>query len=978
MKNENIKEKEKGYLYPQFICRVGGLPTNDVECLKFKKTKDICSEYLSAIKALNKLKDSLSNEMFSLIEKNNDKQDRSKLLDIRRNILSLKKIKKTEVLVKYNLNSKIENYELSLKKISETKEIFNKSYDEEKEIIRNKFKVLITDIDFQKGLLISSKPLFEQQKYYISAKKYERKAEQIERGLLRYFTRTAMKATPFGTLCSIIPGNLTDTNRSDPFYFKGDPQIKTSLLLINKDIYGIISKYLKTDSLLKKELNLELNKTIEKRETIYYFLTELEGKEIFQKVDINPILEIIESEIEKEGLLKYNNLLTILAANEELEATENEIIVYLDKLIEIGFLRFKIGIPEQMVDWVTPLCEILETINCQKAITLKNLIIELKCLIDKYDHAPVTARKMILEEMSSLIENSFNELNIANVVRKNIPLYEDATSESVALIANDNMVRIKHNLCNFIRITRSIAYPRTEHANMRYFYENNYSNNGKKVDLLRFYEDYYREHLKAHLEKQHKAQYNKNAEDIKNYNLYNPFNIELIKKIQESRTKITTLISDKWKKRIDAEEISITTEELKSAIEITPDDNICSASMFAQIVIEGNNSGNLKLLLPEGRYHNGFGKYFSRFLNLFDTNVLKDVYDTNNSVEGEFLAEISGDANFNANLHPPLLKYEISYPTTEVGMAEIPLKCTELEVEADKIDSNKLRLKHMPSNSYVIPFDLGFLNPMMRPPLFQLLSKFSPPCNFSLPLPEFPLPNNTIKSNDKETEQNRANKENVDHKLPAEEMAGKIVYRPRILFEGNIVVSRKRWLVPMTIFPQIKNDESDFDFFIRVNQWINDNGMPDDVYVRIRPLPPQNSHRETEQKLDPAINNEITKKDIVVENINSNNEREVIRNEKITEINEVKTKTNKETVNQQQANNNKTQNKISRDYYKPQYIDFSNPLLMNLFGKMTVGLKNFTAVIEERYPAKSQLPVYNGKTFSTEQIFQVNFFNTKD
>ena len=69
----------------------------------------------------------------------------------------------------------------------------------------------------------------------------------------------------------------------------------------------------------------------------------------------------------------------------------------------------------------------------------------------------------------------------------------------------------------------------------------------------------------------------------------------------------------------------------------------------------------------------------------------------------------------------------------------------------------------------------------------------------------------------------------------------------------------------------------------------------------------------------------------------------------------------------------KKQVKFSRDYYKPQYICFNSPLLVNLFGKLTVNLENFTMTLEERYPNGEELAVYENKKFATELIFQINF-----
>ena len=66
-----------------------------------------------------------------------------------------------------------------------------------------------------------------------------------------------------------------------------------------------------------------------------------------------------------------------------------------------------------------------------------------------------------------------------------------------------------------------------------------------------------------------------------------------------------------------------------------------------------------------------FGKYFSRFLYLLPDEVEKDLVASNRRLTRSELAEICGDASYNADLHPPLLPEEIAYPTAEGGSEDL-------------------------------------------------------------------------------------------------------------------------------------------------------------------------------------------------------------------------------------------------------------------------------------------------------------------
>ena len=63
----------------------------------------------------------------------------------------------------------------------------------------------------------------------------------------------------------------------------------------------------------------------------------------------------------------------------------------------------------------------------------------------------------------------------------------------------------------------------------------------------------------------------------------------------------------------------------------------------------------------------------------------------------------------------------------------------------------------------------------------------------------------------------------------------------------------------------------------------------------------------------------------------------------------------------------------SKDFFKPQFMDFGNPLLVGLLGSIATGLKGFQAVFEERYPDRADLPRHGDDTFVTELVVQLYF-----
>jgi hypothetical protein len=54
-------------------------------------------------------------------------------------------------------------------------------------------------------------------------------------------------------------------------------------------------------------------------------------------------------------------------------------------------------------------------------------------------------------------------------------------------------------------------------------------------------------------------------------------------------------------------------------------------------------------------------------------------------------------------------------------------------------------------------------------------------------------------------------------------------------------------------------------------------------------------------------------------------------------------------------------------------MDFGNPLLVGLLGRIATGLKGYQAVFEERYPDRDALPRHGEDRFVTELVVQLYF-----
>ena len=200
----------------------------------------------------------------------------------------------------------------------------------------------------------------------------------------------------------------------------------------------------------------------------------------------------------------------------------------------------------------------------------------------------------------------------------------------------------------------------------------------------------------------------------------------------------------------------------------------------------------------------GARQNFSRFLYLLPPTFVSAVVADNGDTNGELCAEICADANFNPNLHPATLPWEIRYPTTEGEGREGQLLCADIDVTRDPEDPNGLRLMYRPTGARINPYDLGFLNPLRRPPLYRLLSDFTPIAAFSIPLPQVPEPPDTRLT----------------------DRPSRVVCRPRITYEHQVVLARRRWTVPFDGMPLRLPTDSETEYFVRVFKWRRETAFP--------------------------------------------------------------------------------------------------------------------------------------------------------
>lgn len=136
---------------------------------------------------------------------------------------------------------------------------------------------------------------------------------------------------------------------------------------------------------------------------------------------------------------------------------------------------------------------------------------------------------------------------------------------------------------------------------------------------------------------------------------------------------------------------------------------------------------------------------------------------------------------------------------------------------------------------------------------------------------------------------------------------GQVLMYPRVIYQDRIILQRKTWYIKKEFTPTKQADESDWAYYLRLNYWRYDLGIPDHVFLIVHDL---------------------------------------------TRTAEVRPTSNSKT-----------------DDRKPQYISFKNPLLTSLFEKSIQRVSSEFTIVE-MLPSPEQLLDVDGERRVTEFVIE--------
>lgn len=806
-------------IFPYSLVRYAGLHHQLFDNLKFNDTEKLLKSLRALIDEKEQLKNSFCDALYPIITEQQDDKVRQQLINIKRQIFNDKKINNEYIIhLPQAVRNDLKSYLDKAKELAFLLEEKTLKFQAEQDQNRKWMQQMALHPELQNGLLLSSPLLYEQLKSFVKkdSQVFKQKEQRMLFSLLRYLSRMAFKTSPFS---SFTYTGLMTLDQSLTSESAGAVAQVKSRLKLNNSIFEYLKAIIKKHPLLNEHLFVKLNLTAEIKGDKICFLSNFNNIESFQQINANSLQLIVYQYL--EGYHKPVNLKNLIdQCAIYLENPSHESIkIYLIKLVESGMLEMDTGFSGMDEHWDDKLLLFLKNLESEEPSVLA-IISLFECLKDYgtvYQSTNLVERFNLLQQAEKQLNTVFAELQ----KEAGLPVYNPASD--VKLIAetqeitsfsmhqfvpyyfsarhifyedcftSENLVFPAQSVKDFVSKTDElISYllpldvMRNEREKMIVFFLKQYPND-EAVALTTFYKDYYLYVKKP--EKEHKI------EEEPDFLALRHWKEAVLTKIAQLDYASEDLI------RFNADFFA----------DLPKSQNLAQKSSLGMFVQFSDNkdgfSGVINALLP------GMGKVSGRFLSLFDPEVTRSFVQYNEKLfPAQMKVELNDASTFNANVHPPLLAHELELP----GGNNIYPLARRFNIRDLKVSYNKERkaLSLHSADLELFSYDLSLESFYNRSNLYQLLAHFNPDARISLQ-PFIQL-----------VDQFYLDK----HPVPAPD----IFVLPRIVYAENVVIRRKTWRIKTEIIPVQALSEADFTYFIRLNNWLDRNKIPKEIFIFLR------------------------------------------------------------------------------------------------------------------------------------------------
>lgn len=802
------------FFTPHVLIRLAGFPYHILDKLKHEKTSRLIDRLVKVESERDEVGSELINHLYNIIGSIKDETTRKKLIKIKRDIKQNRIPKEQSINYILGTNSRFVE-QLFQKWVSKDNEVkcikekINGVFEEELIQSRQNMQNIVDNEDFKKGLLLSSRGLYEKLNKYLSTPidKQNAKLRKIEKMLMVYLSRITTKTSPFSTFTPIGLANFNKQKGIMSAYWdEGKVRVKINHLII---LYLIQAAEQHPDIIeeipltVNPELKIE-NGKVQLLQTMWRtgdeYMKSTINNEAFVKFNYTKQIEKILKTVKNNPGITLQLLKHKLS--KESNSSPNDIENFIKQLISLQVLNARFQIPDNVDDIISAWLNKIDGFSGFTVSSLREILKEIKKEVDSYTVKKSDDRKSSLDKISSLYSKACSVLKIP--IKNYSPIvYEDVSfSNKFVQLNRDEWESTKKHLELLQQILPLFSVNLSYTATFQEYFLRKYGPNGQCNDILSFLEEY--------------RQFFQNSFQNKRFDedYFNPFNLPLIEQVNELKNELYKYViseinkSKKEEVCLDPEWINAFTKKIPTKIKPFVE----SYSYFVQPFLDQKN----KIHLVINQIASGFGQFMSRFDSLYPhengltfSESVRRIYRELIPKEHQF-AELGGVFGFNGNLHNAIAPYEIVYPGIQTNRS--PEECIylrDLTLFHSDFD-DRLYFRSKKTGEIIHPLYLGTLTWFLLPPLYRLLFLMVPSSYFTLPLSR------------------------QYYQSLAQEQREKIVHIPRIRL-GNLILSRQQWWIPKSEQPILKPNWEDATNLLELKKWRESHNIPKEVFIRLSP-----------------------------------------------------------------------------------------------------------------------------------------------
>lgn len=340
----------------------------------------------------------------------NDKKSQKKLVDLKRKLFNNKNVRNEEI-------RKIANelqYDAIKKDLIEISDrIF--AIEEQTKILKLELNLRILEYKkdfvtmlkhdnwFKSGLLLSSLDLLDKLECWNSANE-KAEIKNFEMSLMKYYTRMASKTSPFSCFTTLSIGGLVDSISGQLEIHLLREKFLTKAVYNNHLFHCVFNQLLRYKPFVY-QLEIKLNSTLAIDNIRYTFFINFINAESFQEVERNEVTDLLFDCFDNNKL-RFGELVAYL--KEELEDnTVEEIENYVTDLLDLGLLEIQYPITFTSECWDVEFVSFLNTFDDSRLKALKIKFVELSSIRLQFSNSKFEKKKELLQSLKKLIYNIY-------------------------------------------------------------------------------------------------------------------------------------------------------------------------------------------------------------------------------------------------------------------------------------------------------------------------------------------------------------------------------------------------------------------------------------------------------------------------------------------------------------------------------------------------------------------------------------------